>query len=191
MHKIPSEELGIEILNVRHDFRAFDCDDDDLNDFIKNDALKEQKILVGKTHVCLWKNIIVGFITLASDSIRDKSLEEDYHISCCTYHVYPCILIGRLAVDKKFQRAGIGNFLLDLAIGLAFDGPIGCVFLTTDPKEDAIKFYEDAGFISMEKKKGKRDPHRMYLDVAKAIIELADKTTRESLDEWFRGDSPR
>jgi hypothetical protein len=39
-HKI---DLKIEMLNQNFDLSTFDCGDEDLNDFLKNDALIEQQ----------------------------------------------------------------------------------------------------------------------------------------------------
>ena len=39
-HKI---DLKIEMLNQNFDLSNFDCGDEDLNDFLKNDALIEQQ----------------------------------------------------------------------------------------------------------------------------------------------------
>jgi ribosomal protein S18 acetylase RimI-like enzyme len=90
------------------------------------------------------------------------------------YSVYPCLLIGRLAVDIRFQRNGVGNFLLLLALGLAIDGPIGCRYLSVDSKVDAVTFYQNAGFRFMERQASKQYP-RMYLNVCKIIEKIRQR----------------
>ena len=37
------EHYNFEILSEEHDLSNFECDSDDLNDFLKNHALKQQK----------------------------------------------------------------------------------------------------------------------------------------------------
>jgi hypothetical protein len=129
MEPIPERALITEVLNARNAklLAPFDSGNEELNDFIINDALNEQRLLLSRTHLCFYKDHVVGFITLAADSIRiDKDkLEASQHIDGCDYRVYPCILIARLATDKKLQHHGIGSYLLRLAIGFALEGPLG------------------------------------------------------------------
>jgi len=57
-----------------------------------------------------------------------------------------CILIARLAVDKKLHGYGVGSYLLSLAVGYAMESPLGCRYLAVDPKDGALEFYEKIGF---------------------------------------------
>ena len=109
MELLPEKALSIELLNARYNLASFDSGDEELNDFLKNDALKEQELLLSKTHLCFYKDRVAGFITLAADSIRidrDK-LDPSQIIDECDYPAYPCILIARLAVDKKLHGHGV------------------------------------------------------------------------------------
>jgi len=181
MERIPEKALSIELLNTRnakYTLAPFDSGDEELNDFLKNDALKEQQLLLSKTHLCFYKDRAAGFITLAADSIRiekDK-LDVSQHIDGCNYPAYPCILIARLAVDKRLHRYGIGRYLLSFAIGFALGGPLGCRYISVDPKETALKFYEKFGFRYLTKSK-----RRMYLNVTDMAQQLEPD---ESLDPW-------
>lgn len=179
MDPIPERALSIELLNARnakYTLTPFDSGNEELNDFLKNDALKEQRLLLSRTHLCFYKDHVVGFITLAADSIRLDRLDTSQHIEGCDYPAYPCILIARLAADKKLQNHGIGHYLLSLAIGFALEGPLGCRYLTVDPKESAVKFYEKIGFKYWTKSK-----RRMYLNMMDVAQQLEPD---ESLDPW-------
>jgi GNAT superfamily N-acetyltransferase len=181
MERIPERALSIELLNVRnakYTLAPFDSGDEELDDFLKNDALKEQQLLLSRTHLCFYKDHLAGFITLAADSIRLEKdrLDPSQHIEGCDYPAYPCILIARLAVDKRLQGHSIGSYLLMLAIGFALEGPLGCRYLSVDPKEGAAKFYEKVGFRYWTKSK-----RRMYLNMMDVAQQLAPD---ESLDPW-------
>lgn len=181
MESIPEKALSIELLNTRnakYTLAPFDSGDEDLNDFLKNDALKEQHLLLSRTHLCFYRDHVAGFITLAADSIRlDKDkLDPSQHIDGCDYPAYPCILIARLAADKRLQHHGIGRYLLSLAIGFALEGPLGCRYLSVDSKEGAVKFYEKIGFRYWTKSK-----RRMYLNMMDVAHQLEPD---ESLDPW-------
>lgn len=119
---------------------------------------------------------------MAADSIRidrDK-LDASQVIDDCDYPAYPCILIARLAVDKRLHSRGIGSYLLSLAIGFALDGPLGCRYLAVDPKEDAVKFYEGVGFRYWTKSK-----RRMFLNMRDVAGQLE---TEESFNLWLDSD---
>ena len=81
-----------------------------------------------------------------------------------------------MAVDKRLQGRGIGSLLLSLAVGFALEGPLGCRYLSVDPKENAAKFYEKFGFRYWTKSKS-----RMYLNMRDVAQQLQPE---ESLDPW-------
>lgn len=193
MERIPEEELSVELLNARYILAPFDSGSSELNDFLKHDALKEQHELLSKTHLCFYRDRVAGFITLTADSVqvrlppkdgkRELNLDESQLIDDCNYPAYPCILIARLAVDKLLQESGIGSHLLSLAVGFALDGPLGCRFLSVDPKEESTEskkkpkdYYEKFGFAYWTKNK-----RRMYLNMRDVAQQLQSS---ESLDRW-------
>jgi len=63
MNQVPKRELEIVLLSPRFNLAPFDSGDDELNDFLKNDAIKEQRQLLSKTQLCFYK-----------DKLRDSSL---------------------------------------------------------------------------------------------------------------------
>jgi len=186
MEKIPEKELSIEILNARYNLAPFDSGSTELNNFLKNDALKEQHELLSKTHLCFYKDRVAGFITLTADSVqvrlppkgndkkREFNLDPSQLIDDCNYPAYPCILIARLATDKKLHESGIGSHLLSLAIGFALDGPLGCRYLSVDPKEESEEskkkpedYYKKFGFNYWTQSK-----RRMYLNMRDVAQQL-------------------
>jgi hypothetical protein len=75
--KISPEELSIEPLSARFNLSPFDSGDDDLNEFLKEDALGEQQILLNKTHICFCRDRAAGYIALVADSVRVDRLDDD------------------------------------------------------------------------------------------------------------------
>ncbi len=43
--------------------KFFDCSDDDLNEFLKEDSLKHQKERIAVTYLCFYKDDIIGYFT--------------------------------------------------------------------------------------------------------------------------------
>lgn len=157
MADISDSNFIIKPLDVNCDLLSFSCLDSDLNDFLKTDALNDQKHMISRTNLCFIKSELVGYITLAADSISAKKVMPDDGFEC--KYGYPALKIARLAVDSRFERRGIGTYLLYAAIGKAVEisRSIGCRLVIVDSKKDAIQFYENNGFReAILKKKEKK-----------------------------------
>jgi GNAT superfamily N-acetyltransferase len=183
MTGIPERELSILLLSSRYDLSPFDSGDAELNDFLKNDALREQKEFLSKTHLCFYRDRVAGFISMAADSVQAKKdkLDPSQIIDDCEYPVYPCILIARLAVDKKLHGYGVGSYLLSLAVGYAMESPLGCRYLAVDPKDSALEFYDKIGFRFWTKSQ-----RRMFLNLRDVSEQMQ---MNESLDLWTKNDN--
>ena len=181
--KIPHGELAIRHLDDTQNISKFISTSDDLNDFLKTDALPDQKNLISKTHVCMYKNHVVGFITLLADTIQVKSIDEVDCVEGYGYKKYPAIKLARLAVDKKFEKRGIGSFLLLVSIGKAISicDSIGCRYITVDSKKEAIRFYEKYEFTMLNGHRDSSDFLPMYFNLQKVM----SLKTVESLDRWI------
>lgn len=142
----------------------FDCGDEDLNDFIVNDAPLYRQNLLAMTYVLENKNThkIIAYLSVANDriSIKDFPTNTDFNrfrkhrfVNEKRLKSYPAIKICRLGIDKSVQGQQIGTFLLDF-IGTLFvtDNKSGCRFLTVDAYSQAIPFYlkNDFAFLSSE-----------------------------------------
>jgi GNAT superfamily N-acetyltransferase len=182
MEKIPYCELQNVPLTKRYNITSFESTNADLNDFLKNDALPDQEWMVSKTYLCCWKKSIAGYMTLVTDTLEVRVIDEDDGIKGYPYHKYPCVRIARLAVNKIFERKGIGRFLMLAAIGMALDvsGMIGCRYITVDSKPESIGFYEKHGFKLIEKYRDSDFP-KMYLNMYPIIEKMQSK---ESLKEF-------
>lgn len=158
LHVIPLKDRS-EIIN-------FTSTNADLNDFLKNDALKYQEEMVSRTHLCCDGKNIAGYVTLVTDTLEVHAVEENDKMDSYPYHKFPCIRIARLAVDKRFERRGIGRFLLSVAIGKAVSvsNEIGCRYITVDSKPESLGFYEKHNFKIVNKYRHSMYP-KMYLDM--------------------------
>ena len=83
-------------------------------------------------------------------------LQENYDLSNCShannYEYLPAVKIARLAVDSRFRGKGIGSALVDFSIALIRDrvaDSVGCRFVVTDAKIEAVEFYDKQGFTTL------------------------------------------
>ena len=166
-----------------NDASHFECASPELNDFLKEDALENQKELISKTYLCYHPHRLVGYITFATDVLKAKEMRVKEHLEGILYAEYPAIKIGRLAVDKKYERKGVGRFLLLIAVGkaLKISGEVGCRFITVDSKRESIEFYQKHGF-ELVKKHEKQNFPTLYLDIMPIIKEMQPMDTK--LDDF-------
>ncbi|MBC7246399.1 MAG: GNAT family N-acetyltransferase [Actinobacteria bacterium] len=148
---ISLQDLTSEPLSEENIPSDFDCGDEDLNDFIINDALRHQNANVAMTTLVKYKGKTVGFYSLATDCISLAKEEKDrikreYNIP---YSEYPALKICRLGVQKDFQGKGIGRTMVYDVIGLALEIQewIGLRFISVDAYQDSRDFYEKLGFL--------------------------------------------
>lgn len=180
MVQIPYDELKIVPLTERDKLTSFNSISTELNDFLKNDALKDQENMISRTYLCFWKEELVGFVTLLADTISVQSIHESERVADYPYHKYPAVKIGRIAVVKHLERMGIGRFMLLAAIGktISISKEIGCRYITVDSKLTSIDFYIKHNFKEVGGSVGSDLP-KMYLNMYPIIAGIQPKKSIE------------
>lgn len=163
-------------LNEKYDLTMFFSTNNELNDFLKNDALNSQDVLISRTYLCYYEEALVGFLTLVTDTIEVKLIETSDGVDGYQYSKYPCIKIVRVAVDKEYAGKGIGRFLLLWAVGTVYrvSRVVGCRYITVDAKKESIQFYQKNGF-KLIKKYAERNFPPMYLNMYPIILNIDHK----------------
>jgi hypothetical protein len=90
---------------------------------------------------------------------------------------YPALKIARLAVDSRVERRGIGKYLLQFALGIAWaiSESASCRLVLVESKKASIPFYEKYGFKKAILKHGdkKDDFTPMYRDLLPLILKIS------------------
>ena len=145
----------IELLSKKHKKKEFECGKETLDDYIHKQAGQDVK---RKLSACfVWEDIqsgyIQGYYTLANSSIPLNIIPERWRKKLPpSYSSIPTTLLGRLAVDKRFQGKGIGQILLVDALKKSYEisEDIGSFAVVVDPLDrEAETFYEKFGFIKL------------------------------------------
>lgn len=180
--KISWDELETSPLTKKHNLSSFNSSSFELNDFLKDDALINQKHLLNRSYVCFFKSRMIGFFTLTTDTITAKAVSKSDGFNNYKYAKYPAIKIARLAVDKRCERRGVGTHLLFAAIGIALSisEHVGCRYITVDSKKKSVNFYEKYNFAIVKTRKD-MDFIPMYLNMYPVIKEMRPV---ESLNDW-------
>jgi predicted GNAT family N-acyltransferase len=132
----------------------FDCGIESLNDFLRRYALQNLKKNISVTVVAVSEENpkkILGYYSVSMAQVNFKNLPTDLAKGIPRYPV-PAMRIGRLAVDRTAQGAGLGGELLRNALHRALDlsREVGtCIVLVDALDENAKRFYEKYGFVSM------------------------------------------
>lgn len=169
--RIELAEIRIEEISKIYDLSKFDCEDKDLNEFLKQDSFEYKKQLIAKTFIAIYKEQVIAFFSMMNDSIKLKLKETEETKKLRRLHEYPAIKIGRLGVDKKYKRKGVGKIIIKFAIGLTrrINEISACRFVTVDSYPNAVSFYEKISFIKNLMYEKKREFVSMRLDIIDLI----------------------
>ena len=137
----------------RHHRRAgFSCGVEALDRYFYRQAGQDQRRALAVPYVLVDTHTrdVVGYYTLSTFSIVPTSFPEAMTRKLPRYETFPAILIGRLAVDRRYRGQGFGRQLLVDALlrSLALSEQIGAMAVVVDAKDDAARsFYEQHGFM--------------------------------------------
>jgi predicted GNAT family N-acyltransferase len=150
---------------------AFSCGVPALDSYLKERARLDVKRGMCAIHVLVEDVTIIGFYTLSAFTLQLQSLPQEIVKKYPANMLLPCWLIGRLAVDQKFQKQNFGQLLLADALQnvLTLSEKAGGYCVIVDAKNEGVKpFYEKYGFKSIID-----DKLRLYLPLS-AIPKLGD-----------------
>lgn len=140
-----------ELLNAeQHDRASFDCGVPGLNRYLQNYSNQDQKRGLAKTYVLADQSTILGFYSISAHAVIGDALPPD--LNPRAYREVPFLLLGRLAVDKRYQGQGYGGSLIIHAFKTTavIAEQIGIFGMVVDAKdEQAAYFYEKFGFIRL------------------------------------------
>lgn len=156
------EHYIIRKLENGEEVGSFDCGDDDLNDFITNDASVYRQALLAVTYVLesRYDKKVAAYFSVANDRIGLLDFPDKTEFNRFRKHKfvnekrlksYLAVKICRFAISASLKGQSIGSYLIKFIKTLFFiDNKTGCRFLTVDAYKDAIPFYEknDFSFLS-------------------------------------------
>jgi GNAT superfamily N-acetyltransferase len=106
----------VEPLSGTHDLSRFDCGaHESLNLWLRKYALQNQANDSARTYVVHRANVVVGYYSISAGSVARESATPR-SAQGLARHPIPIALLGRLAVDREEQGAGLGSALLKDAL---------------------------------------------------------------------------
>jgi len=135
-----------------HDRAAFSCNAEPLDRYLKVTSIDDMGRKVAQVRVICEPDstVVIGYYSLSATSIELNDLPEKIKKKMPHYNTLPAVLLGRLAVDSKYQGQGVGRRLLVDALRRCFrvsESEMGAIAVLVDAKdENAARFYEHCGF---------------------------------------------
>ena len=158
-------ELIIEDINKTHDINNFNCGLDSVNDFLKNEALKNHSDLLSKTYIARRNssNNVIAYCTICPHIL--KKSESEFIINRKYRWNTPAILLAQLGVDvnNKGENLGqklIGYLFFDVAIPVVKYIHYAAIVVDAE-NESLISYYQKSGF-----KRFKEDGLRLYIPMS-------------------------
>lgn len=144
-----------ENLNSGHQKNEFSCGNEMLDNYLHKQANQDIKRKLSACFVINDQetNLLKGYYTLANNSIPQEIIPKQIQKRLPkSYSNIPATLLGRLAIDNRFQGKGIGKLLLIDALKRCYEisKTIGSFAVVVDPLDkDAENFYSKYGFIKL------------------------------------------
>jgi len=143
-----NETRSIERLRRDHFVDAFDCGQEDLNGWLRRNALQNQGAGAAQTYVGLMGGALIGYYSLAVGQVEYCDAPERLQKGLAR-HPVPIMLLARLAVDKGWQNKGVGRALLRDAVQRTVQAAdiAGIRVLAVHAKDErARRYYEQFDF---------------------------------------------
>ncbi len=171
----------VQKLSSSHDVGVFDCGNHALNQFLQRFALVNQKANSAQTYVCceLGTERVAGFYSLAVGSIEPEAAAGRLSKGLAR-HTVPVMILARLAVDRRYQGAGLGRALLkDALLRTAQAAELaGIRAILVHAKDNAARnWYLNWGF-----EPSPTDPYHLFLLLKDLLVILQEDYGQE--DPW-------
>jgi GNAT superfamily N-acetyltransferase len=134
---------------VRHDRSCFSSGAIPLDRYLREQASQDVKRMIASCFVAVdaSTSVIAGYYTLAATSVQASDLPPDILKRLPRYRSLPAALVGRLAIDQRFHRRGLGSALLADAALRVIKGDLKAFILVVDARDDnAVAFYRHHEF---------------------------------------------
>jgi GNAT superfamily N-acetyltransferase len=157
---VASDRFIVEPLGEQHNRATFRCSDHQITNYFRRHAFANLQIRIANAWIIRDRHtdLIVGFYTLSTASADFGAIPEQFTANLPRYPV-PVVLLGRMGVDRRYERQGFGTRLLIDALHRVYWQDVMAVFgMVVGPKAGVREFYTQFGFVPLT-----NDPQRLFL----------------------------
>jgi ribosomal protein S18 acetylase RimI-like enzyme len=165
-----------DTLGDGHDRAAFRCGDEALDGYFQTQVTQDIRRRITNCLVVVETTTsrVAAWYTLSAASIPLADLPPDEAKRLPRYPTLSAVRIGRLAVNQRFQRRGLGELMLMNAVHRTGQDAAAVFALLVDAKNDqAAAFYQRYGFRPIVSK-----PRTLFLPLVTARRTLLRKTAQ-------------
>ena len=135
-------------LTANHQLGNFDCGEASLNHWLIKRAIKNNLVGASRCFVLSVDDEVIAYYCLSAGAISHEATPKAMRRNMPD--PLPILLLGRLAVDKRYHHRGIGRALLRdamiRAVNVAGDAGVFAI-LVHALSESAKQFYLSCGFV--------------------------------------------
>ena len=141
--------MRVEVLGPQHDRASFDSGVEPLDRYFRTQAGQDARRNMAAPFVLVLPDgAVAGYYTLSSTAVNVGDWPAATVRKLPRYPVIPATLLGRLAVDRRYQGNGYGRFLLADALFRSVRSEIASFAIIVEAKdENALRFYERESFL--------------------------------------------
>lgn len=171
--------LSFLLLEEEHKIKPFDCEDDDLNEFLFEKAKPYKKEFLAATFIFEDLERTVAYYSIFNDSLN---VEEERFASKNAFkrflkglvahpkrHLksFPALKIGRLGIDKTFKGKGLGTMIVHNIINdcLELNKKQACRLIIVDAYSQSLHFYKKLGFEYLTENDKAEETRQMFFDL--------------------------
>ena len=135
-------------ITADHELVSFDCGEPSLNDWLRRRALKNHASGASRCFVLCVGREVIGYYSLSAGMISHEAAPKAMRRNMPD--PLPVLLLGRLAVDRRYHNQGLGRALLRdatlRAVNVAGNAGVFAI-LVHALSDDAKQFYGSCGFV--------------------------------------------
>jgi GNAT superfamily N-acetyltransferase len=135
-------------LQTGHRVEEFSCGEPSLDEWLKKRALKNQAAGASRCFVLAVDETVIGYYSLSAAAIGHEAAPKAMRRNMPD--PLPVLLLGRLAIDRRYHNLGLGQALLRDAMlrSLHIAGEAGVFAILVHALSEAAKrFYLSRGFV--------------------------------------------
>ena len=170
--------MELKRLTADCELSCFDCGDEDLNEFLLDDAKHFLQKRIANTFILEDGGQVAAYFCLLNDKVsrlevtnsRWRGIRDSFPEGK-RFRSYPSVKIGRFAVAKEYKGRHLGTMLMNTVKGLiSSEGNFSAFrFITVDAYLSAVEFYRRNGFTELTRKDEDDHTRLMYFDMLSLV----------------------
>ncbi len=136
------------LISGSHRLDNFDCGEPSLDEWLQKRALRNQASGASRCFVVRAGADVIGYYTLSAGAIGHEAAPKPMRRNMPD--PLPALLLGRLAIDRRYHNRGLGSALLRDALrraaAVAQDAGVSVILLHAI-SDQAKQFYLSRGFV--------------------------------------------